>query len=334
MKMTITEIARLAGTSRGTVDRVINGRGKVKKELAEKIMRIVNENGFEVNAPARALSMSQKKYVLGVVINSVGNPFFGRVRQGIEDSRKKWENYGLEMYCKEIRGYNVEEQIEAIDDVVAHGVNVLALTPVNTPQIIEKLNSLTIPIVTFNNDLHLDKKIAYIGCNYVESGSMCGDLACMMLHENERVAVLTGSLNILGHRQRVECFQTKLARHGCAVSIYENNDDEELSRKLVGEILSRESVPELIYFSAGGVEGGLRAVEESGKHVEVLAVDETPAVVDGMKRGYVAATVTQQPYEQGRMTVDIIAQYLYSKKLPAHKHNFTKNLVVLPSMVK
>ena len=35
--MTIAEIAKLAGTSRGTVDRVINGRGKVNKELEERI---------------------------------------------------------------------------------------------------------------------------------------------------------------------------------------------------------------------------------------------------------------------------------------------------------
>lgn len=65
--------------------------------------------------------MSQKKYVVGIVINSIGNPFFSRVRQGFEDSRKKWENFGLEMYYKEIRGYNEEEQIEAIDDVAARG---------------------------------------------------------------------------------------------------------------------------------------------------------------------------------------------------------------------
>ena len=117
--MTISEIAKLAGTSRGTVDRVINGRGKVNKELAEKIIEIVKSSEYEVNGSARALSMSQKKYVVGIVINSIGNPFFSRVRQGFEDSRKKWENFGLEMYYKEIRGYNEEEQIEAIDDVAA-----------------------------------------------------------------------------------------------------------------------------------------------------------------------------------------------------------------------
>lgn len=155
--MTIAEIAKLAGTSRGTVDRVLNGRGKVNKELEKKIREIIESSEYEVNSSARALSMSQKKYVVGVVINSIGNPFFSRVRQGFEDSRKKWENYGLEMFYKEIRGYNEEEHIEAIEEVAARGANVLALTPINTERVISKLNSLTMPIVTFNNDLRLDK---------------------------------------------------------------------------------------------------------------------------------------------------------------------------------
>lgn len=331
--MTITEIAKLAGTSRGTVDRVINGRGKVNKELEARIKEIIRENEYEVNGSARALSMSQKKYSVGIVINSVGNPFFARVKQGIDDSRKKWENYGFEVIYKEIRGYNEDEQLAAIDEVAARGVNVLALTPINTPKIIEKLNALTLPIVTFNNDLHLDKKFAYIGCNYEESGSMCGDLAAMMLAKGEKVAVVTGSLNILGHRQRVECFASRIARKMCDVTIYENNDDDELSHSIVGDLIAKDC-PDLIYFSAGGIEGGLRAVEESGARPKVITVDEIKAVTDGMREGLVAASVTQQPYEQGVMTIDFIAQYLYSKKLPRHKHNFTKNLVLLPSMLK
>lgn len=332
--MTIAEIARLAGTSRGTVDRVINGRGKVNKELERKIKEIIESSEYEVNTSARALSMSQKKYVVGVVINSIGNPFFARVRQGFEDSRKKWENYGIDIYYKEIRGYNEEEQIEAIDDVTSHGATVLALTPINTDRIISKLNTLTLPIVTFNNDLRLNKKFAYIGCNYVESGNMCGDLAALMVPTYGKVAVITGSLNTLGHRQRVESFSDRLASKMCSISIYENNDDDELSYEKVSAILSENDIPDLLYFSAGGIEGGLKAVEESGKHIDVFTVDETSAVVEGMKKGLVAASVTQQPYEQGRMTIDIIAQYLYSRKLPAHKHNFTQNLVVLPSMIK
>lgn len=86
--MTIAEIAKLAGTSRGTVDRVLNGRGKVNKELEKKIREIIESSEYEVNSSARALSMSQKKYVVGVVINSIGNPFSAACARALRTAAK------------------------------------------------------------------------------------------------------------------------------------------------------------------------------------------------------------------------------------------------------
>jgi len=48
-KVTIKDIALIAGVSRGTVDRVINGRGNVSEDVAKKILKIANELGFEKN---------------------------------------------------------------------------------------------------------------------------------------------------------------------------------------------------------------------------------------------------------------------------------------------
>ena len=46
MAGTIQEIARQAGVSRGTVDRVLNQRGKVKREVAERVEAIAKEMGY------------------------------------------------------------------------------------------------------------------------------------------------------------------------------------------------------------------------------------------------------------------------------------------------
>ena len=46
---TIKEIAALAGVSRGTVDRVLNDRGAVNPETAEKIRKIAKELDYKPN---------------------------------------------------------------------------------------------------------------------------------------------------------------------------------------------------------------------------------------------------------------------------------------------
>ena len=48
---TIKEIAALAGVSRGTVDRVLNDRGAVNPETAEKIRKIAKELDYKPNQP-------------------------------------------------------------------------------------------------------------------------------------------------------------------------------------------------------------------------------------------------------------------------------------------
>ena len=52
---TIKEIAELAGVSRGTVDRVLNNRGSVNEETAEKIRRIIRQLDYKPTAPGSLL---------------------------------------------------------------------------------------------------------------------------------------------------------------------------------------------------------------------------------------------------------------------------------------
>ena len=59
---TIKDIADLAGVSRGTVDRVLNNRGAVNSQTAEKIMEIVRALDYRPNKAGTALAAQKKKY--------------------------------------------------------------------------------------------------------------------------------------------------------------------------------------------------------------------------------------------------------------------------------
>ena len=76
---TIKEIAALAGVSRGTVDRVLNDRGAVNPETAEKIRKIAKELDYKPNRAGLVLAAQKKRLKLGVILFSTGNPFFFRM---------------------------------------------------------------------------------------------------------------------------------------------------------------------------------------------------------------------------------------------------------------
>jgi LacI family transcriptional regulator len=57
---TIKEIARMAGVSAGTVDRVLHNRGSVSADKEEKVRKILEQIDFTPNPIAQSLKMNQR----------------------------------------------------------------------------------------------------------------------------------------------------------------------------------------------------------------------------------------------------------------------------------
>jgi LacI family transcriptional regulator len=86
-KLTLEEIARLSGTSRSTVSRVINNQPHVKPHIRERVLEIVAETGYHPDPAARSLA-GRRTGVIGLVVpRAVGalftDPYIPRLLQGI-----------------------------------------------------------------------------------------------------------------------------------------------------------------------------------------------------------------------------------------------------------
>ena len=90
---TIKEIAALAGVSRGTVDRVLNHRGAVSPQTAEKILEIARSLDYRPNKAGIVLAAQKRKLKLGVVLLGRGNPFYEDVLLGIREKASELESY-------------------------------------------------------------------------------------------------------------------------------------------------------------------------------------------------------------------------------------------------
>src|SRR5438067_5246317 len=66
-RVTIREVAELAGVSIATVSRVLNGRGDVSPETRELVSAIIREQGYSANRSARGLSAGRTGLVGGLV---------------------------------------------------------------------------------------------------------------------------------------------------------------------------------------------------------------------------------------------------------------------------
>ncbi|HHX81066.1 MAG TPA: substrate-binding domain-containing protein [Acholeplasmataceae bacterium] len=328
MSITIKKIAELSNVSRGTVDRVIHNRGGVSEENRKKIEYIIKKYNYKSNRHAQGLVNSKKTFRVGVVINNIGNEFFDYVLEGLMYEANKSSNINL--IIKNFKGYDEEKQIEAIDSIMKENIQALIINPFNTKKVIEKLSQIKIPIVLMNNDIDIEK-LAFVGCDYYNSGQLSGDIANIALPSGGNVAIIVGSYKIRGHVERIEGFKDAFKSKGKQVQTFENQDDDEQSYLLTKDIILSNGY-DLIYYAAAGISGGLKAIAETGSKIKVITVDETKAVRKALAEGKILATITQQPYKQGSRSLQIVRDYLVYNSKPLDVQNMTGNRVHLKNM--
>jgi LacI family transcriptional regulator len=81
-KLTILDIARLAGVSTATVSRVLNEKPDVDPETRERIQRIMDEHNYVPNAAASGLA-GRRSYMLGALVPSLAWPLLPELMRGI-----------------------------------------------------------------------------------------------------------------------------------------------------------------------------------------------------------------------------------------------------------
>ncbi len=325
---TIKEIAALAGVSRGTVDRVLNHRGDVNPQTEEKILQIIRDLDYKPNKAGIVLAAQKKNLKLGVVLLGVGNPFFDDVLLGVQEKKQELAGYNCSVLIRQTE-YSLQQQLAAIDSLLAEGINGLAISPYNALSVREKINSLCeqgIPVVTLNTDIENSSRLAYVGSNFYRSGETAAGLMHLMTQGKVRVGIVSGSQNILCHTERIAGFTHIIEAYPNIriVDIVNNNDDDQVSCELTARLLADHPDINAFYFTAGGVYGGCQAIERSGRQSEMTVItnDLVPTTLAYMQKGLIAATICQQPFQQGSQPLSLLFAYLTTGEMPASENNY------------
>ena len=348
---TIKEIAALAGVSRGTVDRVLNDRGAVNPETAEKIRKIAKELDYKPNRAGLVLAAQKKRLKLGVILFSTGNPFFQDVLAGIDEKAEELANYNCTVITKQI-SFGVEAQLQTIDELLAEEVNGIAMTPYNDARIRNRINALYeqgIPVVTLNTDIENSRRLAYVGSNYTRSGATAAGLLQLMTSGTVNIGIVTGSSNILCHTERIAGFMKTLVPYRDRIHVIDTveiHDDEVESYEKTTALLSEHPEINALFFAAGGVYGGGRrggagagrlwrrghqhaggcrsveALERKGS-VRIIAFDLVTTTRQMLENGTIAAIICQQPKIQGSKPLSLLFAYLTTGETPEKEYNYT-----------
>ena len=332
--MTIKEIARLCGVSRGTVDRVLNRRGRVNPETEARVLGMIEKTGYTKNIAGRALTVRKTAPVIGVAVSSKGNPFFGQVIRGMLRAEGELRDYGVTVSIRAMRGYDVQEQLRLIASLEDQ-ISALVLQPINDPLIRNKILQLReqgIPSVTVNTDLSGSARACYVGSDYQKGGETMAGLMGLMTGGHGLVGVITGSESVLGHVQRLNGFERRLCTKYPGLQIVSRagaEDDPAQAYEAAKKMLLENPGIDALFVVAAGACGVCRAVKELGRAdaMRVFTFDCVPSTVEMMRAGLIPAVICQQPFRQGYEAVRAAFDLILSGQPAREKRMIIENQI-------
>jgi ribose transport system substrate-binding protein len=234
------------------------------------------------------------------------------------------------------------EQKRLLDDLLAKGVEGIALSPVDPDNQTQIINDTAkrVLVVTQDSDAPKSDRAFYVGTDNVAAGRQAGGLIKEALPQGGKIMVFVGKLDARNAQERLQGIKETLQGSNIEIIDVRTDDTDRVRAKSnVSDTLVR--YPEVVGLVGLWSYNGpaiLNAVKESNKtgQVKIIAFDEEDETLAGVKQGAIFATVVQQPYEFGYQAIKLMHQYLKGDKsaAPANKQVFVPTLIIKQDSVE
>lgn len=273
------------------------------------------------------------KHKLAFVTNNPSD-FWTIARKGTEKAAK--DIPGIEVEFRINPDNTAAEQQRIVDDLLAKGINGIAISPVDPANQTPMLNRAASQalVVTQDSDAPNSNRSCYIGTDNVEAGRQAGRLVKEALPQGGKIMVFVGVLDAQNARERFQGLKETLAGSNVQiVDVRTDNADRVRAKSNVADTLV--NVPDIAGLVGLWSYNGpaiLSAVKEANKldKVKIVAFDEEDETLGGIRDGGIYATVVQQPFEFGYQSMALMAKVLGGDKsgIPASKQIFVPTLMI------
>ncbi|TPE49597.1 LacI family DNA-binding transcriptional regulator [Amaricoccus solimangrovi] len=284
-RATIADVAREAGVSVATVDRVVNGRLPVREDTARRVLDAAHRLGFHAAGLIRSRLREQlPEVVVGVLLQRPDVPFYADLT-----ARLTATITGSRLFRGVVRAdfWSVDdaEDIAARLRRLGRRARAVAVVSPDHPAVAEAVADLAardVAVFTLLSDLPTSARTSHIGID----GRKAGRTAAWVIHHTAlrpgRVGVIVGSRRFQGHESREIGFRSYFRELAPGFRVLEavvNSESDAATEEAVVQLV--EAYPDLVgvYLAGGGIAGavaGLRRVPEERR--PALVGPELPPV--------------------------------------------------------
>lgn len=299
-RATVHDVARAAGVSLATVDRVLNGRPGVRPQTAEKVDAAIRSLDFRRDLSASLLARARDLSV-AFLLPEGSNEFMQSLEAAIGRRARAARPERLALATLSYRTLDSEALAARLDELDARTYDYAVVVATEDPPVraaIDRAARRGIAVMTLVSDLPGSARKRFIGIDNAAAGRTAASLLGRFLPQGGKVGLIAGSLALRDHRERLEGFSTVMAAEYPGIAVVgprEGFDDNARTAEAVSEMLAEHPDLAGIYNLGAGNAGLLHALADSGRTVRVVAHELTEPTRKALRSGAIDVVLDQNP---------------------------------------
>jgi LacI family transcriptional regulator len=318
-KPTMDDVAKAAGVSYATVERVLNGRGGVSRAKEASVLEAARSLKID-----RALHEVSVRWLrIAIVTQKPDSPYYAALQQGFELAQKSFETYRVlcsVTFFDDLEAHSLAKVIER----AAQKADAMIVVAYEHPLVVDAVSRVAkkIPVVTVASDLPDSGRLAYVGIDNRCAGRIAGELMGRFVgREGGQIVVIAGLRTYLGHEERDGAFRSVLRRRFPAcevVATVESREDARSTERLTRDAFAKYPALRGIYNISVGDEGVARALKAMKREHETVLIGHelTPVSRALLIEGVMDAVLDQSPFVEAVRAVEVILGH-YNRGTPS-----------------
>lgn len=320
----IKDIARLAGVSVGTVDRVLHNRGRVSPEALQKVTAVMEQIDYKPNLLARTLGSNKNYRIAAILPDPNQDPYWAQSNLGITQAQLEWAQYGIqvELFLFDLLDRDsFQKTAHRVHLAKPDGILIAPTFYHEALPIFELFRETDIPFVLFNTNIPEAKPLSFIGQNLLQSGRVGAELMNLGQHEKGTLAVLhidediQDSVHLLEKERGFREYFKEKSKIDFDIVDFNMNPKDPSFEDQFKTLLEDKNLRGVFVSTSKGTAVAASIIEKYGREdIRLVGYDMLEENLRYLKSGVIDFLINQNPKRQASLGISHLVNHLMFKK--------------------
>ncbi len=325
-KIRIIDIAKLAGVSAGTVDRVIHERPNVSKASREKVEKALKEMDYHPNVYASALAYN-RSYTFYVILPKHGSEaYWEEIENGAMKANEQRRDFYVDVKFLYYERFDRKSFLKTSKECLKQDPDGVVLVPSDLPstrKLTDKLHDKSIPFILLDSYMPDLKPLSFYGQDSFQSGYFAAKMFMLIARDEKEIMLMkqtkNGTVASKQQANREVGFRHYMKDHypSVKITVVDLESDKEhnhYTTVLEKFFTAHPDIHHCITLTSRAYLVGDFLLKTNRRDVQIMGYDVVDRNRRDVEEGSISFLIAQHAYQQGFSCINTLFRAIVLKK--------------------